>query len=394
MEVKSLNDDANDNSESYWMKTCPHTNFPALENDLDVDTVIIGGGIGGITTGALLNASGHDVAIIESNRIVKEVTAGTTAKISVAPNLIYNRLIKNLGLRKAQIYAEANKNALEKIAEIISEREIECEFHRTPLYIYSESENNVERLKEEYESAKRLGLPVYFKDDVPLPFKTGPAIMYKNQAQFHPRKYLLGLSEDLHSRGVQIFEETHVNAVRDGKVKELITDTGSVFADKVVIATNKPVYDPDGLKNHLNYERSYVIAIYVNGDFPEGMFIDFDPVHTYRSTPTSKGKLIIVAGEHSALNVDDENKYYTLLEHYAREHLDVKSVEYRWSSHDGMSDDGLPIIGMTSSEGVYVATGFGFWGMSNGTTSAMVISDMINGKKTNHENIFNPLRFK
>ncbi len=58
------------------------------------------------------------------------------------------------------------------------------------------------------------------------------------------------------------------------------------------------------------------------------------------------------------------------------------------------SDDGLPMIGMTSSEDIYVATGFGFWGMNNGTTSAMIISDMIEGKKTHLKDIFDPLRFK
>ena len=37
------------------------------------------------------------------------------------------------------------------------------------------------------------------------------------------------------------------------------------------------------------------------------------------------------------------------------------------SSKDVVSDDGLPIIGLTSQKGVYMATGFGFWGMNNGT---------------------------
>lgn len=124
------------------------------------------------------------------------------------------------------------------------------------------------------------------------------------------------------------------------------------------------------------------------------MFVDFDPVHKYRTTPTDDGDLIIIAGEHSNLNVEDMKKYYERLEIYARNHLDVKSIEYRWSSHDSTSDDGLPMIGITSSDDIYVATGFGFWGMNNGTTAAMIISDLIEGKKNNLVDIFNPLRFK
>jgi len=124
------------------------------------------------------------------------------------------------------------------------------------------------------------------------------------------------------------------------------------------------------------------------------MFVDFDPVHTYRTTPTKTGNLVIVAGEHSEMNVEDRNVYYKRLENYARQHLEVESFEYFWSSYDSISDDGLPMIGMLSSNNIYVATGFGFWGMNNGTTAAMLISDLIDGRKNDLIDIFNPLRFK
>jgi glycine/D-amino acid oxidase-like deaminating enzyme len=133
--------------------------------------------------------------------------------------------------------------------------------------------------------------------------------------------------------------------------------------------------------------------LYTNGDFPDGMFIENEPVHTYRTTPTDKGQMIIVAGEHSPVDVKDKNVYYDRLEKYAYQHLDVKSVDYRWSSHDSTTDDDLPIIGKTSQEGIYVATGFGFWGMLNGTTAGMVITDLITGKENQYADIFNPLRF-
>lgn len=144
---------------------------------------------------------------------------------------------------------------------------------------------------------------------------------------------------------------------------------------------------------NLHAERSYVIGLHANGNFPDGMFVENEPVHTYRTTPTNKGEMIIVAGGHSPVDVEDRNVYYKRLEKYANDRLDVKSVEYRWSNRDSITDDGLPIIGSTSKDGVYVATGFGFWFMSNGTTAGMVITDLIIGKKNQYANIFNPLRF-
>jgi glycine/D-amino acid oxidase-like deaminating enzyme len=378
---------------SLWIKTCPKTNFSSLKEGLKVDTIILGGGIAGITTAILLKDLGYKVALLESDRIVKDVTIGTTAKISFAPNMIYNKLIKDLGKHKAQIYANANKKALDKIAEIVSSKKIECDFKRKPLYIYTESSDKLEKIHEEIDAAKQLGLPVSYINNVPLPFKTAGGLKYDNQAQFHPRKYLLALAKYLDGEGSYIFENTRAINVKDGNIKEVITDKGSILADNVVISTHTPVYDPDRLENHLHPGRSYVMGLYINGEFPNGMFVDFDPVHTYRTVPTDEGEIILVAGEHSDLDVDNRNEYYNRLEHYARQHLDVKSIEYRWSSHDSVTDDGLPIIGLTSSEGIYVATGFGFWGMNNGTTSAMIISNMIDGKKNHLNNIFDPLRF-
>ena len=376
------------------MKMCPPTDFPTLEREVVVDVVVLGGGIAGITTATLLKDAGLTVAVLEADRIVKDVTVGTTAKISAAPNLIYDRLLSRFGTATAQKAARANVNAVEKIADIVRERKIDCDFRRLPLYIYAETEEKADKIKRECRAARELGLEVSYTEKVPLPFKTGPAIVYENQAQFHPRKYLLALAEDLPGNGSHVFEKTRAVTVKSGARTEVVTDNGSITASKVVVATHTPVYDPDRLCDHLSPARSYVLGLYAKGAFPDGMFIDYDPLHTYRTTPTDKGTMIIVAGEHSPVEVPDRGVFYQRLEKYARQHLDVESIEHRWSSTDVATDDGLPLIGATSQKGIYVATGFGFWGMNNGTISAMVNTDLITGKQNQFVKLFDPLRFR
>jgi glycine/D-amino acid oxidase-like deaminating enzyme len=126
-------------------------------------------------------------------------------------------------------------------------------------------------------------------------------------------------------------------------------------ASKEVVATHTPVYDPNRLYERLSPARSYVLGLYAKGIFPDGMFIDYDPVHTYRTTPTDKGIMIIVAGDHGPVEVPDTGVFYWRLENYTHQHLDVESIEHRWSSTDVTTDDGLPIIGATSQKGIYVA---------------------------------------
>lgn len=389
-----MNSDKSVLGRSFWLETCPITEFPELKKGLEVDVVILGGGIAGLTTAILLKEAGLTVAVIEADRIVKEVTAGTTAKISVAPNLVYNRLISNLGKSKAQEYANANIEAFNKIVDIIEKYDINCEFKYTPLYIYTESEDKTSMIKAEFKAVQELGIEASLVDEVPLPFNISLAIKYDNQAQFHPRKYLLALSNELASNGSYVFEQTPVITVKNGEKKEVLTEHGTIIADKVVITTHIPIYDPDLLYKHLHQERSYVTGVYATEKFPNGMFIDFEPLHTYRTTPTEKGELILVAGEHSPVNIDDMDTYCNRLKDYAMQHLKVNSVEYCWSDKDSVTDDGLPMIGLTSQSDIYVATGFGFWGMTNGTTAAMVISGMVLSKENKFTKLFNPLRFQ
>ena len=59
-----------------------------------------------------------------------------------------------------------------------------------------------------------------------------------------------------------------------------------------------------------------------------------------------------------------------------------------------MSLDEIPYIGNYSKNtpDLYVATGFNKWGMTSAMVSAMILSDMIPGKKNDYAEVFNPSR--
>jgi Rieske Fe-S protein len=74
----------------------------------------------------------------------------------------------------------------------------------------------------------------------------------------------------------------------------------------------------------------------------------------------------------------------------------VASVEFYWSTQDNQSIDRVPYIGPIgpNSTHVFVATGFGGWGMTNGTAAGIILSDLILGKANPWADIFSPQRFK
>lgn len=382
-------------STSFWVKNTSTTNFNTLQEGLSVDVAILGAGIVGITSALFLKEAGLSVALIEAERIIKDVTANTTAKITAAHNVIYSNLESNFDKDGARIYAEANQKSIDKIESIIKERNIDCDFRRLPCYIYSENPDERDILKKEANAAADAGLQAIYTESSPLPFEIAGAVHYENQAEFHPRKYLLNLIEGISGEGSYIFEQTRALNIKEGDINEIITDKGSIKAGNVIVATHFPVYDPSHLFAKMYPSMSYALGLYTNEPLPEGMFVSTQPTITYRSAPSDKGEIVIVSGaNHKVGHEPDTVESYKKLEKHARDHFDVKSIDYHWSTQDNITMDNVPYIGKigSKSKGVYVATGLMKWGMTNGTVAAMIISDLILGNKNPWSSFFDPSR--
>ena len=395
----SLNDDHLPGEPiSLWIATTPETHFPALNGDVSVDVAVLGGGITGIATAYLLKQAGLTVAVIEAGRIVKSVTGNTTAKITSLHNLIYDHLISQFGEEKARLFGEAQESAKEKIAEIVKQLNIDCDFRRTQAYTYTLLEEEMEQIKAEVEAATKLGLPASYVDSTPLPFEIRGAVKFDNQAQFHPRKYLLALIEKIPGDGSYVFEETRALDVEDEEPCSVRTTRGTIKAKSVVITTHFPVLDPNIYFAAMSPKRSYVLGCRLNGPVPEGMYISAGtPHHSIRSNPYQGGEIIMIGGEnHKTGQGGDTSEHYRHLEEWARANFDIQSIEFRWSTQDNNTVDKVPYIGKlsTGSKHLYVATGFGGWGMTNSHVAAMLLTDMILGRENPWGEVFDPSRFK
>ncbi|MGH8580166.1 MAG: FAD-dependent oxidoreductase [Gammaproteobacteria bacterium] len=381
---------------SLWLATTPETDFPALQGKVAVDVAIIGGGLAGLTAAVLLKESGTTVAVIEAGRVIQGVTGYTTAKVTSLHGLIYDHLIRQFGLEKTGAYAEANQSAIEQIADWIRDKAIDCDFTRTEAYTYTESAKEVGRLEAEAEAALKLGLPASFTERVPLPFPAKGAVRFDNQGKFHPRKYLLALAGCIPGEGSHIFERTRVLDIQEGEPCVVATEQGTISARDVVIASHFPIYDKAFFFARMTSHRSYVLALGIEGAIPDGMFISTEPFHSLRSHRVEKSELLLVGGEgHKTGQGGDTVARYQRLEAWARERFAVRSVRYRWSTQDNRTFDRVPYVGRATPRArhVYLATGFGGWGMTNGTAAGRLLCDLILGRP-NAAALYDPNRFK
>lgn len=385
--------------QSFWIASTPQTKYESLNDDLEVDVAIVGGGITGITSAYLLKQEGYKVAVIEADRIIQGTTGHTTAKITSQHTLIYDRLKTQMGGEKAQQYADANQTAIQVISGLIKEKSIDCDFSWQSAYVYTQQDEYVPQIMKEVTAASSLGIEAFFLPEIPLPFPVKCAMRFDGQAQFHPRKYLLALAKDIPENGSHIFEETKIVEVKEGNPCLVITSRGKqIAARKVVIASHYPCYEAFGLYfTRIYSERSYALAVKIKDTFPGGMYITAEqPKRSLRSQKYRDGELILVSGEHHKTGQgEDTSNHYQKLKDFAEGIFTVEDIPYRWSTQDYTSMDEVPYIGHLTSNtpNIYVATGFGKWGMTTGTAAALIFRDLISSGGSPWQDVYNPSRF-
>ncbi|MDX6198610.1 MAG: hypothetical protein QOJ79_1761 [Actinomycetota bacterium] len=357
------------------------------------DVIVVGAGITGLSTALTLAERGSRVALLEAGQVCSGVTAYTTAKVTSLHGLIYDGLVRHRGKELAQSYADANQGAIEQVATWIDRYGIECDFSRRPAYTYTTDAARVKEIEAEVEAAAALGLPVSFTNETELPYDVAAAIRMVDQAQFHPRRYCLGLAAAFTSLGGEVFENTRVTGVNDGSPCEVHLGDERVSAEHVVLATHLPILDRGLFFAKTHPTRSYALTARLAGAPPQGMYLSADsPTRSVRSAEGDT--LVILGGEGHKVGQDpDTRQRYAALEDWANTHWQVEDMVHRWSAQDYVSGDGVPYIGrQLPGSRVFVGTGFGKWGMTNGTAAGGIIADRIEDKDNDWATAFRASR--
>jgi glycine/D-amino acid oxidase-like deaminating enzyme/nitrite reductase/ring-hydroxylating ferredoxin subunit len=364
--------------ESYWVASTPETSFGPQKDDVEVDVAVVGAGITGLTAASLLVEEGRTVAVVEHDRVAHGASGYNTAKLTSGHNLLY----KGLGERKGRLYAAANQAAI----DFVEGRGISCDFRRRSNFVYAAAGEDVDAVREEADACRRVGLPASFVTETTLPYPVLGAVKLDGQAEFHPRKYLLGLAERLSGDGALVFEKTTALDVEEGDPCVLRTSGGRITARDVVLASHLPFVDRGFYFAKAPPSASYaLVAPIAAGEAPDGMFINTgQPSRSIRAVPDGDRTLLLVGGEGHPPGTDpDTRRRYAALEEFLRRHWSAGDVEQRWFTMDYVSVDHVPFVGRLTrrSQHLWLATGFGKWGLTNGTAAAIVLKDLVLGRE-------------
>jgi len=370
------------------------------ENNVEesCDTLIVGAGITGLTTGLLLQQRGQRCIIVDAQNPGYGTTGGTSAHLNTFLDSSYPEIDSDFGEEASKQMAKASAAMIALIKKNIDDFGIDADFEYKKGYLFAQNDEESKTLSEILSSSKKAGVIVSEADTNDLPIDFQSSLCFEQQAQFHPLKYIKGIADEFIRLGGKIFTETFIeeNTFENG-IHHSKSAKRSFVSKNLVYATHiSPGVNILSLRN-APY-RSYILAVKLKGEtYPEHLSYDLkEPYHYFRSHVLDGQKLLLIGGADHKTGHEEPEKAFEELESYVRTYFDVEEIAYRWSSQYYVPVDGLPYIGQLpgGDPATYVATGFNGNGMILGSLSATIIADLITEQKNEYSELLSPARLK
>ena len=367
-----------------WKKYLNDLSCPSLKENKTVDTLIIGGGIAGLSTLYFLNKS--NVFLVEAKTVGCGVTLGTTGKITyLQQDILYKLLTKNCNL--AINYLKSQKDAIKLIKEIVKRENIACDLEQSSSLLLTNKVNDLKKIDKIYHFLKSQKVRVKYTE-----YQKLYGIMVNDTYTFNPIKFLNFLKIKLQDKIYENTKIVNIKKVKDGYVCE--TDKGfTIKAKKVIVTCQYPFFlKPLWLPASSTIEKSSIVVVKEKTN-PHLNYITYSkPILSYRTYEDGDNiyGIYLSCSHNPTFKENDKFNQNRVIKAF---NLTDKDIVYSWTNMDIMMGDNLPLLGKVDNN-LYIATGFNTWGMTNGVLSGKIIYEEINNNKVMYGNIFNPGRIK
>lgn len=366
---------------SIWNKDAKTYEKRALNENKEVDTLIIGAGITGLTLGYYLKD--ENIMIVDASKFGYGTSLNSTAKITYMQGILH----KTGNPKK---YLESQMDAIKDLVDIINKEKINCDLIKTPSYLFALTNGEVKNIRKEENILKKNGIKVT-KEKLPSKITNYASICVSDTYTFNVYKYLDALYQIL-NKNIPIYENTRILKIEKNNDEYICYgEKYHIKCKRVVIACHYPFFlYPFVLPLKSYIEKSYIVISKVkeNKNFS---CISTKPIYSCRFYE-DKGNIYQISLSESHNTAIKQNDAY----HFSRVkeifNLENESIIMEYSNTDIMTFDNMPYIGEIKKN-IFVATGYNTWGMTNGVMGAKILSDLILGKKNRYKDLFDPKRF-
>lgn len=367
---------------SIWKDSVKVKNYQKLEHNLDLNVLIIGGGISGVSALYHLKDSKMKVALVEQNKIGLSTTANSTGKLTIMQNDLIDKIRKFYNDDIASKYIDSQKQAIDYIVKTINKNKIDCDLEKVTSSIYTNNNEEINKLKELSFFLKVNNYKITNNNISITPSKY--SINYDNSYIFNPLKFINGI---LINNDYEIYEHTSIIDIKKRNNYYYCYTNNNIIKTKYIILTCHYPYFimPYFFPFKVSLEKSYLCSSKYNTN--KTSLISYS--NPFVSIRTYKDNLVYLSNTNKLdKNTCDKYNFNNLIE---KCHKYNNKIDYLWSNVDIMTSDSMPIIGKLKNK-IFIATGYNTWGLANGFYSGKIIYDIIFKKNNKYIKLFDPKR--
>jgi len=366
---------------------------PALDGDTRADVCVIGGGYTGLSAALHLAQAGRKVVLIEAYHVGWGASGRNGGQLHSGQRLDQLTLERWLGIPAARAMFDLAEEAKRLVKELIRTHAIDCDWRDGLINtlhkqrFVPETQRHIDHLARVYgydgltwldraAVAEAVGTTRYFGG-------------YRDAAagHLHPLNFALGLARAAEAAGVIIHERTRALSLSAGQPVRVMTDTGTITADSVVVAVNGYTSGllPD-TEARVMPIHNYILATEPLGDhlhrlIPGGEAIADSRFVVHYWRPSADGRLIFGGGESYARHFPSD------LAGFVRRHMlsvypdlgDV-AIDYAWGGTLALSRTKMPVMRRVRA-GVYTSGGYTGQGVAIAVLAGKLIGEAIAGDR-------------
>lgn len=372
---------------SIWQDTVNDSGkYDALKENIEVDILIIGGGITGCSTFYQFKNDNIKVALVEKNRLGSGASSRSSAKITFLQEDIYTRLNNTFGRDKAYLYYRSQKEALKIVSDIVESEKIDCDFKTSKSYLYTLDSSNIKKIEQERNIVSSFKEKTTSIKKLPNGMRIESGFYVNDTYIFHPLKFIKEIVKKSVSLNHRVYENTKIIKIeKTGDTFKCYTEKNIINTKKIVLALHYPYFLLPYLMPLKCYlEKSFLVCSSVKNSY------DFNAINIEKPLKSMRyynDYLLTVSSSANLAFASNSKKMVDDLENNSN----IKNYDYVWSNYDLMTLDHLPLIGFID-DNLILSTGYNTWGNSNGILASTIIKDLINNKYNIYKELFDPRR--
>jgi gamma-glutamylputrescine oxidase len=366
--------------------------FPILQDSIEVDVCIVGGGYTGLSSAIHLRDKGYSVALLEAERVGWGASGRNGGHCTIGQRADQEELEALVGMAQARQLWDLGLEGVTTVCGLIERFDIDCELKTGDLHTAAKPghvaglQAHVEKLQRDYDYQQIRNVEKSELETMTSSRRYLAGAVETGSRHLHPLNYALGLAQAAHAGGAQIFEDSRVLSFKEGEKAEVVTAAGRVNARFLILACNGYLENlAPRAAGKIMPINNYVLATEPLGEARARSLIRDDVamsdslfVINYWKM-SADHRLLFGGGESYTRRFPTDMKGFVrkrMLQTYPE--LDQVKIDYAWGGTLAITMSRMPAFGRLRQNTFY-AQGYSGHGVSIATLAGKLLAEAVSG---------------